>query len=116
MRYSVRSPRIRLAVRYTCRRCGRISDEPYCERHAPAQVASKSGFSVTNHDRNKQKAFRAAVLARDGYACRMCGATDDLIAHHTTPVLDLPEAERYAIKHGICLCTRCHRAADPHAR
>jgi hypothetical protein len=104
-------------MRYTCRRCGRISDEPYCLRHAPAQVASKSGFSFSNHDRNRQKAFRAAVLARDHHACRMCGAgPGDLIAHHTTPVLDLPEAERYDPRHGVTLCRACHRAADRHAR
>jgi hypothetical protein len=115
-------------MRYTCRRCGKIGPEPYCERHAPAQQRSKSGFSFSNHDRNKQKVFRAQVLERDGYTCRMCGAAAtsadsdrgrpavSLIAHHTTPVLDLPEAQRYDPKHGLTLCKACHRAADPRAR
>ena len=52
--------------------------------------------------------WRAAVLARDGYACRACGATAPLQAHHLLPFARYPEA-RYDVSNGVTLCAPCHR-------
>lgn len=75
-----------------------------CPRHARPANAPWS----RDRDRNAQRAFRQAILARDSYACTRCGSSDQLVAHHVRPGYD-PDA-------GIALCARCHRAIDGHAR
>lgn len=62
--------------------------------------------------------FRAAVFARDGYACRGCGfvsspdrAEDDLDAHHITDRNEMPNGG-YVAENGISLCAGCHAKAE----
>lgn len=54
-------------------------------------------------------AWRSEVLCRDGYACRHCGATDALHAHHIRPWAANP-TQRFSVDNGLTLCATCHRA------
>jgi hypothetical protein len=70
--------------------------------------------------RKKQirSAFRAAVFARDAFACRGCGflsspedAEAELDAHHNTDRNELPGGG-YVVENGISLCEVCHAKAE----
>jgi hypothetical protein len=52
--------------------------------------------------------WRSAVLRRDGHACRQCGATNALHAHHIKPWASYPEL-RHSVENGVTLCDSCHR-------
>ena len=55
-------------------------------------------------------AWRTAVFARDGYACKKCGIKGIAIeAHHIDGFSEFPE-RRLDIDNGIVFCTTCHRA------
>lgn len=84
-----------------------------CPDHPPrARNASWS----TNRDREKQRAFRNAVLARDNFTCTRCGHHDPtgrtLQAHHLRP--------GYSAADGVAVCTSaangCHAQIDRNAR
>lgn len=61
--------------------------------------------------RVEYRAWRLAVIARDGYLCRDCGAGPlsgrNLIAHH---IIGWDEGTdlRYVVANGLTLCKRCH--------
>jgi hypothetical protein len=59
----------------------------------------------------KHKAWRLAVLLRDGYTCqhcgRACGAKREAHADHVIPVTVRPDL-RYEVDNGRCLCHGCH--------
>ncbi len=60
------------------------------------------------------KAWRKAVLDRDGYRCRECGTTDrPLQAHHIKAFALYPE-HRFEVQNGITLCVDCH--SETHGR
>jgi hypothetical protein len=94
-------------VRYTCRVCGRITSELYCERHRPWRLTSRG---PARRSWSQQK-FRDAVLARDK-VCQVCGSGSDLVAHHTVSIMALPEDKRYDPDYGVCLCSACHKKHD----
>lgn len=52
--------------------------------------------------------WAAAVKQRDK-ACRKCGRSEDLHAHHLMPKSTHPEL-RLDIENGVTLCYRCHKA------
>ena len=52
-------------------------------------------------------AWRTAVLKRDGNACRSCGATDRLHAHHIVGWAVEPSL-RLDVSNGVTLCKACH--------
>lgn len=52
--------------------------------------------------------WRKGVLARAGYRCQRCNATDDLQAHHIKPWAKYPELRRDPAN-GIALCRSCHK-------
>ena len=68
--------------------------------------AAARGYCSVRH-----KAWRAAVLARDGYACRdcgrVCGQKREAHADHIVPVKVRPDL-RYEVDNGQCLCASCH--------
>jgi len=58
----------------------------------------------------KYKAFRAAVLGRDNWACRKCGKRGGkLHAHHVRSWAEHPDL-RYDPSNGITLCHPCHHS------
>lgn len=59
--------------------------------------------------RKEWQAVRHAVLERDGWKCRQCGARKRLEVHHTKPVRDFPELA-FVQAHCVTLCTTCHTA------
>ncbi|MBA3274343.1 MAG: HNH endonuclease [Chloroflexia bacterium] len=54
------------------------------------------------------RAWRKAVIARDGHRCTACGATELLEAHHISSYGE-DEARRVDISNGRTLCHTCHR-------
>lgn len=90
---------------------------------------AEGGYRMTNairweygHDPQDQeirntvayRQWRAAVLSRDGYSCRRCGATDvPLHAHHVKAFSQYPEL-RLVVSNGITLCVPCH--GETHGR
>lgn len=64
--------------------------------------------TARRHRRGTQWAKQ--VKQRDGHACRQCGATTNLEAHHITPLAEGGPA--YALGNGITLCVDCHPRGD----
>lgn len=56
-------------------------------------------------------AFRENTFKRDGHKCKICGATEDLAAHHITDRSKMPNGG-YTAKNGITLCPPCHLKAE----
>ena len=69
--------------------------------------AAARGYCSKRH-----KAWRLAVLARDGYLCcgcgRACGSKGEAHADHIVPVKVRPDL-RYEVSNGQCLCASCHQ-------
>lgn len=63
-------------------------------------------WPVATRDSAEARAWRMAVLARDG-RCRKCGVTSDLEAHHVIPWAIAPEL-RTDVNNGMALCEVCH--------
>ena len=55
--------------------------------------------------------FRRTVFERDGHKCKICGATEDLAAHHITDRTKMPNGG-YHHTTGITLCPECHVKAE----
>jgi len=68
--------------------------------------AAARGYCSARH-----KAWRQAVLERDGYICRdcsrVCGSKGEAHADHVIPVKVRPDL-RYEVNNGQCLCSSCH--------
>ena len=81
-------------------------------RLLPAALGMGLHIGLDAHHEARMDRARSAALARDGYSCQGCGATDPLVAAHVwrQPRL-LPS---YRVHNLISLCGRCHTAA--HAR
>ena len=58
-------------------------------------------------DSPQYKAWRWAVLKRDGYKCQITGSTKDLEVHHIVPWAKQPKL-RYAISNGITIISSLH--------
>lgn len=57
------------------------------------------------------KAWKKAVLERDGGACVKCDAIVNVQAHHIRSFIDYPEL-RLDVANGETLCVPCHRKTD----
>lgn len=57
-----------------------------------------------SYDRNE---WPAAVKARDGYACVICGSRDRVVADHVVP---LGRGGSHSVDNGQTLCHRHHAA------
>lgn len=68
--------------------------------------AAARGYCDARH-----KAWRLAVLNRDGWVCqfcaRPCGSKGEAHADHIVPVTVRPDL-RYEVNNGRCLCISCH--------
>jgi len=107
----------------TCAHCGKIfgakdgSGKKYCSKRCAVadMVGSKSPAWKDGKWRERAKMrlswpFRRwinAVLARDNFRCRHCGATQNLHAHHIIPFSE-NQFLGLDIDNGITLCVYCH--------
>ncbi|HEX2554226.1 MAG TPA: HNH endonuclease [Microvirga sp.] len=87
--------------------CGQILDYLLPEWRANA-VPEVLG-PILDRNAPEVRAWRQAVLDRDGHACVHCGATERLQAHHILRWSDEPAA-RIIVGNGITLCEACHIA------
>lgn len=55
------------------------------------------------------RAWTISVFKRDGFKCKICGASRNLEAHHKFHWSNYP-ANRFDLWNGITLCDKCHRA------
>lgn len=67
---------------------------------------------IENIDKNRIEANRRAawsyeVRERDGFACRLCGSTEGIEAHHIVP-WDADPGQRFNPDNGITLCRLHH--------
>ena len=76
-----------------------------------ARKDSRPNAAARGYCDGKHKAWRLAVLLRDGYACqacgRVCGKKREAHADHIVPALVRPDL-RYEVHNGQCLCHSCH--------
>lgn len=63
--------------------------------------------AALERDAPEVRAWRAAVLKRDGRACTRCNSTRALHAHHINRWSDAPHL-RIAVDNGVTLCQPCH--------
>ncbi len=77
----------------------------------------KGGISNENtrlRNRAGLYVWRKAVKERDGYACVLCGITEDkakLCTDHIKPFLEFPEL-RQDVNNGRTLCYPCHKKTE----
>lgn len=107
----------------TCLQCGVVfgttdsHGKTFCSKKCSGLYRSgersaqwKDGKSL---DRNRARqsgplaAWKRAVKERDGFACRQCGGTDHLHAHHKNAFADRPDLAT-DVDNGITLCDVCH--------
>jgi HNH endonuclease len=61
---------------------------------------------------------RDKTLRRDSYTCQRCEKTKEELGrypdvHHIVPAFNFPDPTKaHALTNLLCLCKRCHRAAD----
>ena len=67
-----------------------------------------NGIGETAKKRNNYtyRQWRKAVIERDG-ECQMCGAVENLHAHHIKPFARYPKLQ-FDIDNGLTLCQTCH--------
>lgn len=93
---------------------------------APHQQPARAAISAAQRERWKEvrsplsrtsyeyRAWRVAVLERDGWQCRKCGASKrgrTLHAHHIRSFKDHPEL-RFSVDNGLTLCASCHTTEE----
>jgi len=89
-----------------------------CSGHGTQQIGPanrnwKGGRKVLQRDRSK--AWTREVKDRAGHVCAICGAADELHAHHIESFARNKDL-RYDVNNGVCVCARCHRAIHRHKR
>ncbi len=75
------------------------------------RLEARPNAAARGYCSQRHKAWREAVLLRDGYACRgcgrVCGQKREAHADHIVPVKVRPDL-RYEVANGQCLCAGCH--------
>lgn len=61
------------------------------------------------------RAWKRAVLQKDGFKCIWCGETKKLHIDHIKPFADFPEL-RFEVSNGRVLCKECHRKSLHYCR
>lgn len=82
--------------------CDRLCFEEYARTYFPRDSYRWSS--------KRWRRARRVALERDGYQCRQCPATEDLVVHHIRPFAELlgsPDA--HAPDNLETLCRACHR-------
>jgi 5-methylcytosine-specific restriction endonuclease McrA len=99
-------------VRKVCDILRSVTGNTFCSPacwHAHAQEENHPRWEGGQHERvcPEYRRWRRAVLKRDGRACRLCGSTQRLQAHHIKKFAKHPEC-RWEVANGIILCLACH--------
>ncbi|MFI9202624.1 HNH endonuclease [Streptomyces sp. NPDC053048] len=78
-----------------------------CEEHAPAIERPWSRQSVRNRARDRvwERRVRPQSLARDGFACVVCGARQQLQVDHIVPI---SRGGTWDLENAQTLCRTCH--------
>lgn len=67
----------------------------------------KGGTEQRSTTTIKYKKWRRDVFRRDGYVCRFCGSSNDIVVHHIVAWAD-DVTLRFYKTNGITLCSKCH--------
>ena len=98
-----------------CRKIYFKHPEPMCECEKKAKPEPRPNRTVQKTGRKqkhkiltetKLKKWRGAVMSRDNYTCRHCGAQGK-VAHHIKKKSKFPELA-LDIENGLTLCHTCH--------
>ena len=76
-----------------------------CKRYTP--VPHEENINKDRIEQNRRAAWSYEVRERDGFACRLCGSTEGIEAHHIVP-WDADVGQRYNPENGITLCRIHH--------
>lgn len=86
-----------------------VCTHPGCPELAPCPEHQRQpGERWDDRDMASHMRFARAVRKRDR-VCQSCGASENLVAHHTIAGHDDPSF-------GVLLCRACHQRVDPMAR
>lgn len=111
----------------TCQHCNTVFEwngQPYQtwekQKFCSKQCADKGGLRYHGEDhpnwkeetrrkqrRGKHGSWSRAVISRDNATCQMCGATEQLQAHHICSYADYPD-KRWDVSNGLTVCFSCH--------
>jgi 5-methylcytosine-specific restriction endonuclease McrA len=80
-----------------CSRCRRIDSRERYHTEPIRQLRSTARY----------RRQRDAAKRRDGYRCQVCGATENLEAHHIVPLEH--GGNPLALDNLVTLCSSCHR-------
>ena len=69
-------------------------------------VKEMTGFKVNDRNSSRVIAWKKKVKAAG--KCEMCGATNELVAHHKIPWA-YSITGRLQVENGQCLCKECHK-------
>jgi hypothetical protein len=77
-------------------------------------IYSDNSFASDPDARNSPEAlaWTRAVMERDGFCCRACGAKGRLHAHHVNSWAEHPGL-RFELSNGVTLCLECHAQVHP---
>ncbi|MGC9439269.1 HNH endonuclease [Streptomyces sp. WG5] len=75
-----------------------------CRKHQLRKPWQNTSARNQNRPSN-WPSIRAQVLARDGFACQMCGKRSDLEVDHIIPV---SKGGSWEMENLWCLCASCH--------
>ena len=78
---------------------------PACRAMIP--VPHIENIDKNRIEQNRRSAWAYEVKEHDGFACRLCGSTEGLEAHHIVP-WDADPGQRFNPKNGITLCRLHH--------
>jgi len=87
------------------------ANKDYYNKYGGSKASNwKGGKQRNKHNGEaKYKIWRTSVFKRDNYTCQECGQVGGkLNAHHILSWASYPD-QRYILKNGITLCTKCHR-------
>ena len=101
---------------YKCRFCG-SSSFIYVPEGNKIKIFCKdchsNNYYITKNENAKKRTntrlnnWAKNVKKRDGYRCFICGATENLHAHHLISVAR-DESLKYEISNGLTVCESCH--------
>jgi hypothetical protein len=87
--------------------CKHAGNHTYCSIRCSG-IAKRRHLKPNQGRRSPEdRAWRAAVLARDKRTCQHCAGTRRLEAHHIIPIKDRPDL-RHEVSNGLTLCHQCH--------